>query len=119
MDFEKLSRHNHNSQHAHSIQMHNIIHTTSQAEQSKNYTQTLPGHRSGCSYIPSSNAHVVANNDVQLISLQESSYQYWPPVGQVIVFGEYTVDLISEEPLTGFTVRKISVLDKKVRFLYT
>ena len=63
------------------------------------------------------NMHAVANNDVQLISLQESSYQYWPPVGQVIVFGEYTVDLISEEPLTGFTVRKISVLDKKVRFL--
>ena len=53
-----------------------------------------------------------------LISLQESSYQYWPPVGQVIVFGEYTVDLISEEPLTGFTVRKISVLEKKVCFLY-
>ena len=34
------------------------------------------------------------------------------------MFGEYTVDLISEEPLTGFTVRKISVLDKKVCFLY-
>ena len=68
-------------------------------------------------YKPSSTTHAVANNDVQLISLQESSYQYWPPVGQVIVFGEYTVDLISEEPLTGFTVRKISVLDKKVRFL--
>ena len=48
--------------------------------------------------------------------LQESSYQYWPPIGQVIVFGEYTVDLISEEPLTGFTVRKISVLDNKVSF---
>ena len=34
------------------------------------------------------------------------------------MFGEYTVDLISEEPLTGFTVRKISVLEKKVCFLY-
>ena len=114
MDFEKLSRHNHNSQHAHSIQTHNI-HTTSQADQNKNYTQTLPGYCIDLvKYIPSSNVHVVANNDVRLISLQESSYQYWPPVGQVIVFGEYTVDLISEEPLTGFTVRKISVLDKKV-----
>ena len=52
-------------------------------------------------------------NDL-FFSLQESSYQYWPTVGQVIVFGEYTVDLISEEPLTGFTVRKINVLEKKV-----
>ena len=55
------------------------------------------------------------NHDINFVSLQESSYQYWPPVGQVIVFGVYTVDLISEEPLTGFTVRKLSVLDKKVR----
>ena len=29
-------------------------------------------------------------------------------------FGEYRVDLINEEPLEGFTIRKISVLHKKV-----
>ena len=55
---------------------------------------------------------------IDFVSVQESSYQYWPPVGQVIVFGENTVDLISEEPLTGFTVRKISVLDNKVYTLW-
>ena len=29
-------------------------------------------------------------------------------------FGEYTVDLLSEEPLEGFTIRTVSVLHKKV-----
>ena len=29
-------------------------------------------------------------------------------------FGEYTVDLISEEPLGGFTIRTLSILENKV-----
>ena len=50
-----------------------------------------------------------------LFSSQESSYQYWPTaVGQLSEFGEYTVDLISEEALEGFTIRTLSVLHKKV-----
>ena len=47
--------------------------------------------------------------------VQESSFQYWPAVvGQLTEFGEYTVDMISEEALTGFTIRTLSVLHKKV-----
>ena len=47
--------------------------------------------------------------------LQESSFQYWPSaVGLLNDFMEYTVDLISEETLEGFTIRTLSVLNKKV-----
>ena len=47
--------------------------------------------------------------------MQESCWQYWPDtVGEVTEFGEYIVDLISEEILTGFTIRTLSVLNKKV-----
>ena len=47
--------------------------------------------------------------------MQESSFQYWPDgVSEVVEFGEYTVDMISEETLTGFTIRMLSVLHKKV-----
>ena len=47
---------------------------------------------------------------------QESSYQYWPAAtGQLVEYGEYMVDLISEEALEGFTIRKISILEQKVR----
>ncbi len=46
---------------------------------------------------------------------QESSCQYWPSaVGELIEFEEYTVDLISEEALQGFTIRILSVLHNKV-----
>ena len=56
-----------------------------------------------------------AQSQGHLFSSQESSYQYWPTaVGQLIEFGEYTVDLISEEALEGFTIRTLSVLHKKV-----
>ncbi len=48
------------------------------------------------------------------IVFQESSFQYWPAVGKMVKFGEYTVDLISEEILEGFTIRTLSVLNKKV-----
>ena len=54
------------------------------------------------------------SHDLDLLS-QESSFQYWPPaVGKVVKFGDYTVDLISEETLEGFTIRTLSVLYKKV-----
>ena len=47
--------------------------------------------------------------------VQESCWQYWPDtVGEVTEFGEYIIDLISEETLTGFTIRTLSVLNKKV-----
>ena len=46
---------------------------------------------------------------------QESSWQYWPSVGETAVFGEYTVDLITEEVLQGFTIRVLSVINTKVK----
>ena len=44
---------------------------------------------------------------------QEASAQYWPSSG-IAQYGEYTVDLLAEEPLQGFTIRTLSVMDKKV-----
>ncbi len=47
--------------------------------------------------------------------MQESSCQYWPAaVGQLTDYGDYTVDLMSEEVLEGFTIRMLSVLCNKV-----
>ena len=55
--------------------------------------------------------------DWMLLYFQEASCQYWPiTVGQLAVFGEYTVDLISEEAFEGFTIRTISILHKKVTY---
>ena len=50
----------------------------------------------------------------QNVLSKESSCQYWPAVGRQAKFGEYVVELISEEALEGFTIRTISVLFKKV-----
>ena len=44
---------------------------------------------------------------------QESSTQYWPSSG-VYQYGEYSVELLGEEPLEGFTIRDLSVFDTKV-----
>ena len=45
---------------------------------------------------------------------QESSWQYWPAaVRELVGFGEFTVDLISEEALEGFTIRTLSLLHTK------
>ena len=44
---------------------------------------------------------------------QEASAQYWPNSG-VAEYGGYAVDLLGEEPLQGFTIRTLSVMDKKV-----
>ena len=45
---------------------------------------------------------------------EESSTRYWPSSG-VFTYGEYTVDLIGEEPLEGFTIRDLSVMEGKVQ----
>ena len=44
---------------------------------------------------------------------EEASVQYWPDSG-MSQFGEYTVDLLGEEVLEGFTIRELSVLESKV-----
>ena len=44
---------------------------------------------------------------------QESSAQYWPSDG-IAQYGEYTVDLLGEEQLEGFTIRVLSVMDANV-----
>jgi hypothetical protein len=46
----------------------------------------------------------------------EPRIQHWPAaVGQLTEYRDYTVDLISEEVMEGFTVRTLSVLHEKVR----
>ena len=47
---------------------------------------------------------------------QESSTQYWPSSG-VYQYGEYSIELLGEEPLEGFTIRDLSVFDTKVCLL--
>ena len=50
-----------------------------------------------------------------LSALQECCYQYWPTTaGKSVQFGEYTVELTSEEVLTGFTIRTLDLLNTKV-----
>ena len=44
---------------------------------------------------------------------QEASAQYWPSSG-IYQYGEYTVELLGEEPLQGFIIRNLSVMDIKV-----
>ena len=44
---------------------------------------------------------------------QESSTQDWPSSG-VYQYGEYSIELLGEEPLEGFTIRDLSVFDTKV-----
>ena len=47
---------------------------------------------------------------------QEASAQYWPSSGSY-QYGEYTVELLGEEPLQGFIIRDLSVMDIKVHTL--
>ena len=47
---------------------------------------------------------------------QEASAQYWPSSG-TYQYGEYTVELLGEEPLEGFVIRDLSVTDNRVRQL--
>ena len=50
---------------------------------------------------------------------QEASAQYWPDSG-IEHYGEFAVDLLGEEILEGFTIRKISITHNKVsNILYT
>ena len=43
----------------------------------------------------------------------EASAQYWPSSGSY-QYGEYIVELLGEEPLQGFIIRCLSVVDIKV-----
>ena len=45
---------------------------------------------------------------------QESSTQYWPSSSEIHQYGEYSVELLGEEPLEGFTIRDLGVFDSKV-----
>ena len=44
---------------------------------------------------------------------EEASAQYWPSSG-ICQYGEYTVELMGEEPLEGFIIRDLSVMDARV-----
>ena len=44
---------------------------------------------------------------------EETSAQYWPDSGMA-QFGEFIVDQLGEETLEGFTIRSLSVMDKRV-----
>ena len=44
---------------------------------------------------------------------QEASTQYWPSSG-IYQYGEYSVELLGEEPLEGFIIRDLRVMDIKV-----
>ena len=44
---------------------------------------------------------------------KEASAQYWPSSG-IYQYGGYTVELLGEEPLEGFIIRDLSVVDKTV-----
>ena len=44
---------------------------------------------------------------------QEASARYWPSSG-IYQYGEYNVELLGEEPLEGFIIRNLSVMDIKV-----
>ena len=44
---------------------------------------------------------------------QEASAQYWPSSG-TYQYGEYSIELVGEEPLEGFVIRNLSVTDIKV-----
>ena len=48
-------------------------------------------------------------------SLQEVCYQYWPSSGSK-AFGEFTVELLGEQKLTGFITRNLTVINNKVVF---
>ena len=45
--------------------------------------------------------------------LQEVCYQYWPSSGSK-AFGEFTVELLGEQKLTGFITRNLTVINNKV-----
>ena len=45
---------------------------------------------------------------------EEASAQYWPSSGSY-QYGEYTVELMGEEPLEGFVIRDISITDNRVQ----
>ena len=59
------------------------------------------------------NCAVVVMTSALMEEGQEASAQYWPDRG-IAHYGEFAVDLLGEEPLEGFTIRKLSVMNTKV-----
>ena len=47
---------------------------------------------------------------------EESSAQYWPSSGSY-EYGEYCVELLGEEPLGGFIIRDLCVIDTRVNIV--
>ena len=47
---------------------------------------------------------------------EESSAQYWPSSGSY-EYGEYCVELLGEEPLGGFIIRDLCVMDTRVNIV--
>ena len=50
------------------------------------------------------------------VCLQEACYQYWPSSGTQ-TYGEFTVELLGEESLAGFSLRTFGVFNPKVSLL--
>ena len=61
------------------------------------------------------NCAVVVMTSALIEGGQEASAQYWPDSG-IAHYGEFAVDLLGEENLAGFTIRKLSVTLNKVRY---
>ena len=59
------------------------------------------------------NCAVVVMTSALMEGGQEASTQYWPDRG-IAHYGEFVIDLLGEEPLEGFTIRKLSVMNTKV-----
>ena len=59
------------------------------------------------------NCAVVVMTSALMEEGQEASAQYWPDSG-IAHYGEFAVDLLGEQPLEGFTIRKLSITHNKV-----
>ena len=52
------------------------------------------------------------------ISSQEVCYQYWPSSGYQ-AYGEFSVELLGEESLPGFSLRTLGILNSKASLMYS
>ena len=55
----------------------------------------------------------VCGGVTECVVVQETCYQYWPSSGSQ-TFGEFTVELLGEEQLSGFSIRNFSLINNKV-----
>ena len=58
-------------------------------------------------------AVLVCGDVIVCHSLQEVCYNYWPISGTQ-TYGEFRVELVKEEALTGFIMRTLNILNTKV-----